>query len=213
MNNSKTPPQARREFLSKFMATGMISCFGINSLLAQSNQEDNFPPQKDEKHKFLCDSEMSYQAVFNFAYKSNFIPFMKNLSEEIGKEEFIELLRKASTKRGTSSGKNWLKNATSNDFNSFKESLERVSQTNFMKHIVTFEITKDTKNTIQMNCTECLWAKTFREAKAGEIGFACFCNQDFAVAQAFNPKIKLSHKTKSLMEGGTECILCWEYEA
>jgi hypothetical protein len=52
--------------------------------------------------------------------------------------------------------------------------------------------------------TECLWAKTFLDANAADIGFACVCFPDYAVAQAFNPKMKMI-RDKTLMQGHDCC--------
>ncbi len=205
--------QKRREFIQKTMATGFLSCFGINFLFS-NNGNSNLPDiTKVEKHKFQNDSGMTYQAIFNFAYKSWFIPFLKTLSEEIGNVEFIELLKKAAEKRAENIAKYWLNQVSSDDFKGFKEYIYTSLENNFMQQIGTFEISEESENAIHLKCTECLWAKTFREEKASEIGYACTCHQDFAMAESFNPKIKLEHQTKSLMEGGEACNLKWVYQA
>lgn len=209
----KTHNLKRREFFNKLMATGMVSCFGINALLGQnSDSEEVFLPE-NSKHKFQENSEMSYQAIFNFAYKSWLIPFMKTFSDELGKEELINLLKKASGNRAKNIANYWLKKVSSNDFNGFKEYVYKAIDNPFMQNIGTFEISDESENVIQMTCKECLWAKTFREAQAADIGYACTCHQDFKMAESFNPKIKLRHNTKSLMEGGSECTLRWTFES
>jgi hypothetical protein len=48
--------------------------------------------------------------------------------------------------------------------------------------------------------TRCLWAQTFREAGAADIGYATMCHPDFSSAPAFNPKIRMS-RPKTLMQG------------
>lgn len=58
---------------------------------------------------------------------------------------------------------------------------------------------------------ECLWAKTFRELGAPDLGYALNCSSDFDYARCFNPKLKLT-RTKTLMQGDDCCefIYTWE---
>ena len=46
--------------------------------------------------------------------------------------------------------------------------------------------------------------KVFREEDACDIGFAAVCFADYALPQAFNPKIKLI-RDKTLMQGHEFC--------
>ena len=59
--------------------------------------------------------------------------------------------------------------------------------------------------------TECLWAQTFREANAGNIGFASICYGDEAMAAAFDRRLKLI-RTKTLMQGDDSCPCRWVWE-
>lgn len=61
----------------------------------------------------------------------------------------------------------------------------------FGLHTLTMEIIQDTDSVFEMKVTECLWAKTFRESKAADLGFKCICCADYVTAKAFSPKITL----------------------
>ena len=50
----------------------------------------------------------------------------------------------------------------------------------------------------------CLWAKTWREMGAGDIGYLWNCNADEAIMVAFSPHIKLS-QGETLMTGNSFC--------
>ena len=56
---------------------------------------------------------------------------------------------------------------------------------------LTYEILKENENIFEYKITECLWAKTFREADTSEIGDASICYWDYPAARKFNPKLKL----------------------
>ena len=59
----------------------------------------------------------------------------------------------------------------------------------------------------------CLWAKTWREMDAEDIGYLWNCNSDEAIMAAFNPKIKLA-QGETLMTGNSFCDnnVSWEEE-
>ena len=79
------------------------------------------------------------------------------------------------------------------------------------KNTLTYEVVSNTDNVYEMKISECLWAKTFREAEAGDIGFAGICYGDYATTRAFNPKLKFTRE-KTLMEGADCCQARYEME-
>jgi hypothetical protein len=52
--------------------------------------------------------------------------------------------------------------------------------------------------------TECLWAKTFRDLGASEIGSMLICHRDYADCRGFNPRITMI-RSKTLMQGDEFC--------
>ncbi|NVM00919.1 MAG: hypothetical protein HWN67_01165, partial [Candidatus Helarchaeota archaeon] len=96
--NTKTSSlgQSRRQFFSKFLPTGTLFCLGCSKLLACAQPEEK-PTVLTGQYKFLENSGMSFQQVFDFAFKEFYIPIMKNLANEIGKDKFIDMLKKASS--------------------------------------------------------------------------------------------------------------------
>ena len=64
---------SRREFLLNILPAGTLFCFGCGQLSAwTAGQEAQQAAEK--KYKFQEDSGMSYEEVFNFAFKSEGIP-------------------------------------------------------------------------------------------------------------------------------------------
>jgi hypothetical protein len=68
-----------------------------------------------------------------------------------------------------------------------------------------------TSKSYELKVTDCLWAQTFREANAGDIGFASICYGDEAMAAAFDHRLKLI-RTKTLMQGDDCCPCRWVWE-
>jgi hypothetical protein len=77
---------------------------------------------------------------------------------------------------------------------------------------VTYGGVKQIDDEFEIKFTECLWAKTFREADAGDIGYAGCCYQDYAMTKAFNPKMELIRE-KTLMQGADCCHFKWRMKA
>ncbi len=83
----------------------------------------------------------------------------------------------------------------------YKKSVE-----GFYKQRNTVEFIQSEENVLEVKCTECIWAKTFREADAAEIGYAGICYTDYSAIKAYNPNMKLIRE-KTLMQGHDCCDL------
>ena len=81
----------------------------------------------------------------------------------------------------------------------------------FWSHVVTMKPFEETKTSYEVRVTECLWAQTFIEENAADIGYATHCHVDYASAAAFNPNIRM-YRTKTLMEGHDYCDHKWVWE-
>jgi hypothetical protein len=195
----------RREFLRKTFSSCAFCCFAAH--IAFGSDEFN-PITTNQKHKFESDSGMSMQQVYDFAFRENYIPAMKNLMKQIGKEKFLEMLKKSSEMQYESDENAYFKNKerTLKTWSDFSKKLMKD-----WDNILTGEILTDTENVLEIKYTECLCAKTFREADAGDIGYAALCYQDYPWTKQFNPNLKLIRE-KTLMEGDDCCHFKWIME-
>jgi hypothetical protein len=164
--------------------------------------------ETSDKHKFFEDAGMTFQEVYDFAYKG-FISLMQNLANELGEDRFIEILKRAASEAASQGGQDAAKSLPNNDFAAFTAWAKDLNR--FWKHVLTFDIVEDTDRALEVRITECLWAKTFREGGASDIGYARVCHQDYVYCQAFNPKIKMI-RTKTLMQGDDYCNHRWIWE-
>jgi len=160
------------------------------------------------EHKFLEDSGMSFQEVFEFKYKS-LIPVLQGLAREFGKENFLEALRKVASECALQAGQDFARTLPRNDLAAFKAAGE---PGHFGKHVLTMEMVEDTPQAFEVKVTECLWAKIFRELGAAEIGYSLVCYPDYADCQGFNPKITMI-RSKTLMQGDEYCNHRFVWEA
>jgi len=156
----------------------------------------------EKKHKFLEDSGMSFQEVFEFAYKG-FVRLMKGFGDEIGKDNLVEMMKRVIDNDIKKEALKEAKDFQVKDFASFRAGW-RKKPDRFWDHVQTSTIVEDSDKAIEFRISECLFAKILRDADAIDIGYARFCYGDFAMARAYNPKLKLI-RTKTLMNGDDCC--------
>ncbi len=185
----------RRQFLREILPAGAFACLALGALPARSGEVDNGTLQS-EGHKFLDDTGLNYQQVFAFAYRIYVIPLLKRMAEEMGQEKFFEMLKSLAAEVAV----------VQQTRDMWNELLSGV----FWNHVLTREIIEESDRALKYNVTECLWAKTFRESKAEDIGFALFCHPDFARARVAHRRL---HRTKTLMQGDEHCDFYFELAA
>jgi hypothetical protein len=206
--DNKTTHQDRREFLLKAFSSCALCCLAVPNLMASKSKSD--PIDAHDKHKFLKDSGMSHQDVYDFAFKEWYIPAMKKLKDQLGHDKFIEMLKKSSDDLHKSQSTEDI-DYTENTINAFANDIKKTLGSDRWSKILTPEIIRDDDEVFEMKFTECLWAKTFREEDASDIGYAGVCYQDYSMARSFNPKMQLVRE-KTLMQGQDCCHFKWTME-
>jgi hypothetical protein len=196
-------PLSRRTLFSMLPA-GAAACTGCLAALRCAAAQESAPAPAhtpDEK------ADMSWEAIFRFAYQRSHIPILKAIGSQIGQEKLIGIL-KESTSQFARDG--MTKHQGPRDFSVF---VGRMKAGNPMyDHALVYKIVEDTPQALELRITRCLWAKTFRDENAADIGYASVCHPDFAVASAFSPKMKLI-RTKTLMQGDDHCNHRWIVES
>jgi len=195
----------RRNFFTKILPVSALVSIGCKSLLAM-NVSESPGVASQNPHKFRNDSGFTYEQVFNFAFGNWYIPYMKGMQAELGKEKFLELLKRVGNEFYRNSEKPGFGRIKNKNVRSLIENFwEPTKNSKFWGTSLTIKILekKDTQGKVKI--TECLVAKTFRGNDAGEIGYAAICDADFAVANAFNPEIKMT-RNKCLMRGHGCCL-------
>jgi hypothetical protein len=203
MDTKKSPcATSRRQFLFHVLPAGTFFCLGSQNLWAslQSDAQEEAP---SPQHKFLEDSEMSFGALFRFTFQNYYIPCLERLAGEIGRDKLIEMLKRLTSGAVAKRQKESIKDLPKTDFETFL-TRSKAGMNRFVEHVLTWEDGEQTDKSVRTKFTECLWATTFREANASDIGYAAICYPDYAAASAFNPKIRLIRPT-TLMEGFDCC--------
>jgi hypothetical protein len=135
---------------------------------------------------------------------------MESFARQMGRDKLLEMIRKSSEESSRLSAQKMVEKLQKNDFAAFK-AMYKEKPGRFGEHIQTIVIIEESDTAIADRVTECLYAKTFRDAGAADIGYAWSCHGDFAWAQAFNPKLRLIRE-KTLMNGDEYCDFRWVWE-
>ncbi len=197
---SQPSESSRRELLLKVLPACSI-CLGCSRVVGMAAAMPQKQQSAPSGNKYAEKSGMSYEEVFKFAY-GGAIPVMKNLSYQIGKEKFLELLQKATSAAAVQEMKERYRDEPKRDLTTLMADLKKPDS--LYQHTLTFDIPKDTEKEVEVRISQCLWAKTFREAHAEDYGYAMICHGDIAATKAYNPKITLN-RPKLLMKGDDEC--------
>lgn len=190
----------RRAFLRSALPGAALACLGGRCLLRASQSQET-PKTAGQKHKFLEDSGMSFADVFKMAYADQ-VPLWRGLEREMGSEKFVALLKGVIDEYAKEQSAAYAKKLGKNDLAAYTQDMRQLNP--FWQHALTFQVVEDTPKAFEIKVTECIWAKTFREANAADLGYVLSCYGDFAAAQGFNPKMRMS-RTKTLMQGEDSC--------
>ena len=183
----------RRKFLKTLLPAGSILCLGSPVILEACASKNN---QKKFSGKILKKLSFTYEQYFGDKY-AYYIGLMKKFSQYLDKETVLSMI----------------KNAVDENNQSMKPNLLAYSVRGLAYSILeneTYKTCQDLKTleltdkVFELKVTNCLWAKTFREMDAADIGYATMCHGDFSSVAAYHPNMKLE-RTKTLMEGHDCC--------
>lgn len=211
MKTSDFKETTRRDFLTKMFPASAAVCL-ISKKIFGSFGVDGTAAIQQERHNFdlQIKSSMTYRQYFNKRFKEYYIPVMKELAEEIGKDRLIEIIKKVSYRQNLLLGQNWAKQVQNPDLATMMHRFRNPNPNGMLENTDPWEIVEDTENVLEIKMKECLTAVVFREEGAAEIGYATVCFADFALPEGFNPKIKLV-RDKTLMQGHDCCNHRYEW--
>lgn len=188
--------QDRRQLVKNLCAVGSIACLGCSRLAFAAAEEAPV-------HKFAAPSEMTFEEVFKFAYVNSFIPTLKVLANRVG----LETIQQAACDSAAADMRRSAASLPGRGLADWAASLKEPNR--LLDHVLAYEIVEDSEHAFEVRVTECLWAATFRNADAADLGYSWVCHPDFAMATAFNPRMRLK-RDATLMQGDTSCNHRWE---
>jgi hypothetical protein len=202
MNRTLFSAQLRRDFLLRGLPICAMAGLGMASLPLLGQAPAPQPAQPAHKFDTEIPRKLTYRLAFRMQYASAYIPFLEHLSKALGRDKVIEILKAYSTEAAGPNAAATAKAMGGNDFTALKKffSLDNKGYANML----TFTVAQSDDKVHELHATECLWARTFLDAKAGDLGYAGICFGDYQFAKAFNPQIEML-RDKTLMQGHDCC--------
>jgi hypothetical protein len=151
---------------------------------------------------------MTIEEVFDFAVKQNPIPRLQALSREMDGAERSDMLRRTGYAMAVEQGRKLASDLPTDDFAAHKTLVRGIFPSPPNGKALVSEFVEDNDRGIQVRVSECLWEKTFREAGAGELGYATRCCTDIGFFQELDPNVRLT-RTECLMQGDDCCNHRW----
>ena len=198
MNRSNILHTSRRDFAAKVVSGCALCCLGPQRLLAAS-ESDEEPLAQQDKHKFEEERRITNARLMQKVYRP-LILISEQLEKDIGKDELLTMLKRASHAGAVQMGKRMSRRFTS--LQAFA-GLFKDENSDLSKALVR-EIVEDSDKVFEMRVTECLVHHVFKQANALDLGYACVCHGDFGLPVGIHPKFKLI-RTKTLMQGHDCC--------
>ena len=191
----------RRQFLQSVVPAGCFACVLQGPLLEATRpwEEKSPVPLPDPD----SDSHWTYRRIYRFAYRQWMIPHLENLAESVGgRAELVEMLKRSSLALGRRYGES----AGASTFEEFVDFMEGAFENSeIYQSTITWEPLNVTDEGLEIRINSCLWAETFRDAGAADLGYAVTCYQDVGMAEAFG-EILTMERPSTLMEGGEACV-------
>lgn len=191
--------QSRRQFLSSMLPLCSMSCLSLDGFI-NIHQLSDKSQEKVVKHKFQKEWGHTYEEAFKWRY-GFYIDIMEEFSKYLGRKKLIEMIMSAVD------DSNPISENVDPDF-SF---LEWTKGGSIYQNMMTRNIIERSGKALEIKVSECLWAKTFQDRNAADIGYATVCYSDFSAAKASHPKITLV-RTKTIMQGHGYCDHRWNWE-
>lgn len=98
MKPNQSEKLRRRQFLSKSFLTGAACCLGCSHLFSSLASAKETQPTLDFKDRINLNSERTFNQIFTFAYRDAILPQLVELSNEVGRDKLVEMLKRATDK-------------------------------------------------------------------------------------------------------------------
>jgi hypothetical protein len=200
MNESSKHKTGRRQFLSGMIPACALTCMASGGAFGMMAPRRS-PVALPDKHKFdhEVEKKMTHRNQVRARY-SEFFRLVQALLKEWDREKLVAFLKKSTTEHMLAYGKRHAAQVGDDSFAAYVNTFRGPG----FENSLTLEIVEDTDTVFEIKVTECLWASTFLEADAGDIGYAHVCFGDYAWAEGYNPRIEMV-RDHTLMQGHAYC--------
>src|SRR5271165_191274 len=127
-------------------------------------------------------------------------PLMRAFAAELGQERTLAILRQVIGELARQSGADLARSLGEQTLEAFSRTLTRWQEDGALE----IELIEQSAERLSFNVVRCRYAEMYRALGLSDLGATLSCQRDFALAEGFNPEIKLE-RTQTLMEGASCC--------
>src|SRR5262249_45820571 len=127
-------------------------------------------------------------------------PLIRAFSAELGTERTLTIVREVIRDLARESGADLARALGESTLEAFSRSLDRWRQNGALE----IELLEQSPERLEFNVTRCRYAEMSGALGLAEVGASLSCQRDFALAEGFNPDIRLA-RTQTIMEGAAFC--------
>jgi hypothetical protein len=127
-------------------------------------------------------------------------PLVRAFSAELGQERTLAILRQVITDLAHQSGAELARTLGEQSLEAFSRTLTKWQEGGALE----IELIEQSAEHLSFNVVRCRYAEMYRALGLSDLGATLSCQRDFALAEGFNPKIRLE-RTQTLMQGASCC--------
>ena len=128
------------------------------------------------------------------------VPLIKEVSQRIGWEDTLSLLREVNQQEAFKRGQNLAKQLRKNGINELVDEVAEWGRGGVWE----MDVLEQTKTTYFFNVTKCPYYEKYKELGVEEFGIELSCCREKYFAKGFNPNLRLIRK-KTIMDGFDHC--------
>jgi hypothetical protein len=127
-------------------------------------------------------------------------PLVQAFASEFGRERTLAIVREVITQLARHAGAELARTLGEHSLEAFAKTLDRWRENDALE----IEVLERSSERLSFNVVRCRYAEMYRALSLTDLGAALSCQRDFALAEGFNPDIKLA-RTQTLLEGAPFC--------
>lgn len=127
-------------------------------------------------------------------------PLIRAFGAEFGEARTLEIVRTVIAELARASGADLAEALGERGLEAFANTLDRWKEGGALE----LDVLEQSPRNLSFNVTRCRYAELYRALGLADLGASLSCQRDFALAEGFNPAIKLE-RTQTIMEGASFC--------
>jgi predicted ArsR family transcriptional regulator len=135
-------------------------------------------------------------------------PLVRAFASELGQERALAIVGQVIRELARQSGGELARTLGEQTLQAFAQSLDRWRENGALQ----IDVLEQTPEKLSFNVTRCRYAEMYRALGLADLGANLSCQRDYALAQGFNPNIRLE-RTQTIMEGAAFCDFRFQLES